>query len=224
MNIALPAALAEPTATHHGVALIVEDHPLFAKAVGDLISWARPGLAVQRCQCVADALHFLSGSPAPVLIVLDLMLPDSAGASTVGTIARRRPGIPIIVVSAEDSLAMNRAVLEAGAVRFVSKSAKPQEIARAIEDVLGTQNTADAHAEMPAQHGLSHLSPRQREVLEELSTGKSNKEIAIRLSMSPETVKAHVQTILSRLGVRNRTEAVRHFLTNHGRPILQMDH
>lgn len=147
----------------------------------------------------------------PDLVLLDLNLPDVSGLEGVSALRCRLPETPIVVISAMDDPVRLRELEHAGISRFVSKTARPAEIIESIRQVFHA--AADAPDRHAGQHATERgkrmpLSQRQIEVLREMATGKSNKEIARSLEIAVDTVRAHVVEILSRLGVRNRTEAV----------------
>jgi DNA-binding NarL/FixJ family response regulator len=127
------------------------------------------------------------------------------------------PGVPVVVVSANDDPAVIRRCMDFGASGFIPKTLGINEMRNAIESVLGggiwtppdvnlTGACSDAAAAMLAR--LASLTPQQVRVLMMLSEGLLNKQIAYELAVSEATVKAHVSAILQKLGVESRTQAV----------------
>ena len=184
--------------------LVVDDHPLFVQAIGEIVSRIDPLASVQGAHTLADALAWLSNG-CPDLVLLDLNLPDVSGPEGLAALRARLPEVPVVVISAEDDPLRRREAEAYDIQRFVSKSAKPAEIIEAIRQAF---DAADGQRRPAAGDRRAPLSQRQLEVLREMATGKSNKEIARSLDISVDTVRTHVVEILSRLGVRNRTEAV----------------
>lgn len=189
--------------------LIVEDHPLFVQAVSEVVARLDRNAQLRSAHTLADALAAVEGGWWPDFVLLDLNLPDVVGLEGVRKLRQRLPGVPVLVVSALDDPDVRRKLRDAGIDRFVSKSARPAEFIESVRQMF--QLVPDAAADpgrrpAPALH--TPLSQRQIEVLREMATGKSNKEIASCLEISVETVRAHVVEVLARLGVRNRTEAV----------------
>ena len=162
----------------------------------------------------------LGGKAPPDLIASTLARVNAAQPAAGQSVAGPRPpwrawgtglaAAAIVVISAVDDPALLRELERSGIHRFVSKSAKPAEIIESIRQVFHVAGPArrDAAQRSPEEGKRVALSQRQLEVLQEMATGKSNKEIARSLDIAVDTVRAHVVEILSRLGVRNRTEAV----------------
>ncbi|MCC6657240.1 MAG: response regulator transcription factor [Rhodocyclaceae bacterium] len=188
--------------------LIVEDHPLFVQAVSELVARLDRNAQLRSAHTLADALAALEGGWLPDFVLLDLNLPDAAGLEGVRQLRQRLPWVPVMVVSALDDPEVRRKLRDAGIGRFVSKSARPAEFIESVRQMLQLAPEATADSGRQPTSLRTPLSQRQVEVLREMATGKSNKEIARGLEISVETVRAHVVEILARLGVRNRTEAV----------------
>jgi DNA-binding NarL/FixJ family response regulator len=137
--------------------------------------------------------------------------------SEIAIIERTRPGVPLVVLSNRDDLERIRAALGRGVSGYIPASAPLRVIVEAIRlvgaggkyvpvNVLGDLTAGGETAQPPG--ALAGLTPRQSAVLEELRKGRANKRIAYELSMSQSTVKAHVRTIMKKMGATNRTEAV----------------
>ena len=147
------------------------------------------------------------------LILLDLGLPGMNGVEAVTSLKRKCPAAAIVVISASDERREVDAVLRAGAMVFVSKTVSTKVIADVVQKILdqvplesnwitirGSQSSSD-------EHSLA-LTPRQKETLDCLCQGLSNKEIGIRLGLAEITVKMHISSIFRALNVINRTQAV----------------
>lgn len=159
----------------------------------------------------------------PDLALLDLHMPGSDGVRWIGELRKRFPTLPIIVVSAEESPALVRALIECGVAGFIPKSDSTAVVLQAVRLVLsggtyaplrllggGEERARRAGGSTgEAQDMTSHgLTQRQLDVLALLARGLPNKLIARELDLSEGTVKVHLLAIFRALAVRNRTEAV----------------
>lgn len=157
----------------------------------------------------------------PDLALLDLHMPGSDGAPWIGQLRSRFPTLPIIVVSAEESPTLVRALIDRGVAGFIPKSDSTAVVLQAVRLVLsggtyaplrllgGGDGRARAGGEPAAQAEPTHgLTQRQLDVLALLARGLPNKLIARELDLSEGTVKVHLLAIFRALAVRNRTEAV----------------
>ena len=151
------------------------------------------------------------------LVLLDLPMPGVRGFSGLMYLRAQYPGVPIIVVSANDDPAVIRRCMEFGASGFIPKTLGIDVLRRAIARMLqgGVWTPPDvdlergADAETAAMIArMATLTPQQVRVLMMLSGGLLNKQIAYELGVSEATVKAHVSAILQKLGVESRTQAV----------------
>jgi two-component system, NarL family, response regulator LiaR len=145
----------------------------------------------------------------PDVVVLDLLMPGGMdGITTMRRIARDFPGIRVVALTASTDDARMQAVLRAGALGYVRKDADPELLLAAVRAVAqGRRFIANSAISIDL---AAHLSPREMDVLRELASGRSNRDVAARLSVSPETVKSHVASLLSKLQLPNRTALVAH--------------
>ena len=204
--------------------LIADDHPLFREAVQDVV---HPLVAAHghACVCVeardsAELFAAIAQDEDFDLILLDLFMPGSNGLADLVRVRDKVPGTPIVVISSLGDEATIRQAITCGAAGFVPKSASKSVLLGALQDVLAGRVYAPATAPLaPAQARRAAattaaddtsgpLTARQMTVLALLATGKSNKEIANHLDISEMTVKAHMTSILRKLGVTTRAQAI----------------
>lgn len=151
----------------------------------------------------------------PDLVLMDMHMPEVDGVNATRIIRQQHPGTRVLALTgyAEDSAV--RQVLQAGAAGYLLKSASLEELISAIHGVFAGQiilspQAAAALVMLPAtESGMDFgLTERERDVLQLMVDGLSNNSIAERLHVSPLTVKSHVSSVLSKLNVTSRAEAV----------------
>jgi DNA-binding NarL/FixJ family response regulator len=183
----------------------------------DIVGEARDGTEAVR----------LAGELNPDVILMDVRMPGVDGIEATRQIVTRNGAARVLILTTFDLDEYAFSALRAGASGFVLKDVPLDELARAIRsvasgdavvspritrrllDVYATQLTGlPAEAAGPVHGALDQLTPREREVLLEVATGLSNTEIAEKLVVSEATVKTHVGSILAKLDLRNRVQAV----------------
>jgi DNA-binding NarL/FixJ family response regulator len=151
------------------------------------------------------------------LVLLDLTMPGARGFSGLMYLRAQYPGVPVMVVSANDDPVAIRRCMEFGASGFIPKTLGVEAMRAAISRVLNggvwTPPDVDLRGGSDNEAGelmsrMATLTPQQVRVLMMLSEGLLNKQIAFQLGVSEATVKAHVSAILQKLGVESRTQAV----------------
>jgi DNA-binding NarL/FixJ family response regulator len=152
----------------------------------------------------------------PDLVLMELQLPGVDGLSATRQIRRESPDTRVVIVTGQDDPAALRQALEAGAAAYLLKTATRDEVLSALRRVLTGELILDQElaaqalhqlVEAPSWSGMS-LTAREHEVLRLVAAGKTNQQIGTLLAVSTRTAKAHVERIIARLGVANRTEAV----------------
>ncbi|MEZ5531379.1 MAG: response regulator transcription factor [Steroidobacteraceae bacterium] len=200
----------------HRTVLVADDHPLFRAALRRAVAEAIDVVEVIEAVDAATLRAAADGTPHLDLVLLDLMMPGSRSFAPLAWLRSQHAGIAVIVVSANDSVAVMRAALEFGAAGYVPKSAPLGDLVAAIRTVLafGQWFPAAALAAEPVESPsaataarLASLTPQQYRVVELLALGKLNKQIAAALGITEQTTKAHVSAALAKLGARNRTQA-----------------
>ena len=178
------------------------------------------------CSCgnVGEALEQLPQA-MPEVVLMDINLPDRSGIECTALIKEKLPTVQIVMITVYDDAAKVFSALRAGASGYILKRTPPERILQAIREVYagGVPMSAEiARMVLGTFHELEtvasteemNLSPREREIMELLAEGYSNKEISTRLFISIETVTWHLRHIYSKLHVRSRTQAALKFL--HG--------
>lgn len=146
---------------------------------------------------------------SPDIVIVDLRMPDQGGIATIKELLKIDKNAAILVYSnyaSSDEITQSYAV---GALGFVIKDMPPEDLLKGIRTI--SQRTQYVPPEISfrlSKRVLSQLSKRELDVLNQISKGKSNKEIAYDLNLSESTVKVHVSSILSKLRVADRTQAV----------------
>ena len=190
--------------------LIVDDHRIVRDGLALLIEQAPDMKVVGTAATGEEALDLLQRL-RPSIILMDLNLPGISGVHTIGAIRRQDPATPIIVLTMYEGDEDIRRALEAGATTYLLKHSISDDLASVIRDVhAGLQSLpADVQARLDAGAMQRSLSKREVEVLELVLEGSRNKEIAAALAISQETVRVHLRTIFTKLGVHDRTAAVK---------------
>ena len=191
--------------------LIVDDHRLVRDGLHLLLSTFADFEIAGMAENGEEAV-LISRQNRPDVILMDCVMPQLDGPDATARILAENPDISVIALTSfvEEDL-VTRAI-NAGAVGYLLKNVSPEQLADAIRAAYQGRPTIDAEAAqvvLRAQRQVPRagLTPREREVLQLIVLGDSNKEIALTLNLSPSTVRGYVSDILNKLEVRNRTEA-----------------
>jgi DNA-binding NarL/FixJ family response regulator len=205
-----------------GSILILDDHPLVREGLRAIMESAFQGAAIAEAGTLDAAIAALDGGDEFDFALLDYFVPDATGFSHLTALRARYPALPIIMVSGHAEAAIVEEAIRLGAAGFIPKSLGRALILDAIDQVLAgdvyvppaelLQAVEPAPAvDREALARLDLLTPQQRRVLELLSEGQLNKQIAHALDITDSTVKAHVSAILEKLGLATRTQAALFF-------------
>jgi NarL family two-component system response regulator LiaR len=201
--------------------VIADDHLVVRSGLAAFLSVADDLELVGEADNGAAAVR-LCEQLRPDVILMDLLMPEMDGVQATRLIRQRVPQTRVIALTSfpEDRLVQD--VLQAGALSYLLKNVGAEELARCIHAAYAGRPTlapeaAQALIQRATQPpGVGHdLSPREREVLRLMVEGLSNPQIADRLVVGRSTVKFHVSSILGKLGVQTRTEAVAMALQHH---------
>ncbi|MGH6816656.1 MAG: response regulator [Hyphomicrobiaceae bacterium] len=208
--------------------LIADDHGLFRMGLGLLLRDRLGVSEVIEVDGFDAALDRLAKSADVTLALFDLSMPGMGGPESLAVLRETYPGVRIAIVSGSEDRDNVLKAVSIGLDGYVPKSLPEDEIVKALRMILDGHvfvprvMTATASAQparsgpaapaaapsppVPAEIGLDDLTPRQRDVLEGISRGLSNKEIARQLDLAEGTVKIHLAALFARFGARNRTE------------------
>ena len=193
--------------------LIVDDHPVVRRGLRVLLE-VQDGIAVAAEAGDGASALALAAEHAPDVILLDLKLPGMDGIAVLGELKARDSAARVLVLTSATEPASASLALRSGAAGVVYKDVDPDALVRAIRAVhdghlLLAPEAAGSLVRSAglAVVGIDALTGREREVLAEIAKGRSNREIARALSVSEKTVKAHVSSVLAKLGVQDRTQA-----------------
>ena len=188
--------------------LVVDDHPAMRMGIVALIQ-GQPGMEV-----VAEASDGEEGIEVfedvrPDIVLMDLRMPGMGGVEATIAILKKHPDANVIILSTYDWDEDIHLAIQSGAKSYLLKDTSVEDIAGTIRRVVAgdTSIPGQVAKRLTERSGRQQLTEREREVLEFLIKGRSNKEIAASLFISEETVKSHLKTLFGKLQVRDRTEA-----------------
>jgi DNA-binding NarL/FixJ family response regulator len=193
--------------------LIVDDHALLREGLCALLKQFEDNVTVLQAASAEEGLALAETHADLDAVFLDLIMPGQNGQDIIGTLCRRAPQTPIIVLSVSEDPNDVRRALKAGALGYVPKSATPQTMLSALRLVLSGNIyvppfVVDSAGGDTAQRSKGEiLTERQTEVLRQLCLGLTNREISRALALSEKTTKAHITAIFKALGVVNRVQA-----------------
>jgi DNA-binding NarL/FixJ family response regulator len=149
----------------------------------------------------------------PELVLLDVRMPNMDGLACLDEIRRRHPDIKVVMLSASTSQEMVETALRRGAAAYIVKSIDPSDLASTLRqaidgNVFSAYGVGDASDSSSAK--AAGLTDREISILKALAKGSSNEQIAKEFWVAQQTVKFHLTNIYRKLGVKNRTEAIRH--------------
>lgn len=201
--------------------LVVEDHVLVREGLVQTLRHLEAGVLVFEAADSDGANALLEQGQIFDLMLLDLGLPGLDGLSFLGTLRKRFPAMPVVILSAYDDAHTVSKALKSGAAGFVPKSYSSDQLLEALREVLEgriyTPGRVSAAAALtspkvpiggysePSEFGLTE---RQAEVLGLMASGRSNRDIAGLLGLSEGTVKIHMTAVFKALGVSSRTQAM----------------
>ena len=196
--------------------LLADDHALVRRGFRRLLE-DDPDLVVVGEASNGDEAITLAASLTPHVIVMDAAMPGTSGLSAIRVILERRPTARILMLSMHSEETLVRQAMAAGACGYVLKNALDLDLAAAVKKVAAGEKVLDPAVARPAPlpgERARRLTPRELEVLQLICNGLSNKEIAVKLDVSANTVAVHRANIMNTLGVHKTAELVVYALQN----------
>ncbi len=200
--------------------LVADDQELMRAGLATVLSSDHELEVIGECADGRAAVEQAS-ELGPDVVLMDIEMPGGDGITAVAELGRRCPGVRVLVLTTFDVDEYVLGALRAGAAGFLLKTTPPRELIAAVKacasggPALGptvVRRLVESYVHLPAppvvHPGMAQLTARESEVLEAMVTGLSNAEIAATLHLAETTVKTHVTRILSKLGVRDRVQAV----------------
>lgn len=190
--------------------IIADDHELVREALASLVERDSQDAHVLQASTYQEALALLIGEGEVDLVLLDVYMPGMQDMKSVSEMVQRFPDIPIVLMSGQVTQKIVDRGFELGARGFVPKTMNGRALISVLNLVCsGTKYVPEMMlSKEEAMAAEVDLSPRETQVLEQLSKGLSNKVIARELGIEQSTVKLHLRSLFKKLGVTNRTEAV----------------
>ncbi len=193
---------------------LVDDHEIVRRGIAELVDAERDLEVVGEAGDVRQALARIPAT-RPDVAVLDVRLPDGNGIDLCREILSREPSIVCLILTAYDDDEAVRSAVLAGAAGYVVKDVRGQALVEAIRRVAagarllpaGAGQRVVEAATSPAAPAEAGLSLRERQVLEYIAAGMTNRQIAERLELAEKTVKNYVSGLLAKLGMESRTQA-----------------
>lgn len=199
------------------VLLIADDHPLFREALRGVAMRVFPGTTIHEADQFSRLYELVETHADADMLLLDLDMPGARGFSALVHLRAVHPQLPIVIVSAHEDPVTIRRAIDHGALGFIPKSSDAQVLGFAMKQILEgfpwvpdymDDSVGADDDELLVADRVRELTPQQFRVLQMLSSGQLNKQIAYELNVSEATIKAHMTHILRKLGASNRTQAV----------------
>jgi DNA-binding NarL/FixJ family response regulator len=202
--------------------LVIEDHPLFATGIKDLVEFVASNANILCASSLSRACE-LYEQHAPALVISDLRLPDAQGQDVINTLANMNPTQPVLLMSGDEQLLQSVQPNQQAPFWTLSKSEGFEQTSAVLLEALtrsgvpvqwrpnalsNRQSNGEHITGRSGQSSGIQLTHKQQQVMQYLASGLSNKEIARKLDLSPETIKTHLREIFTRMNVKNRTQAV----------------
>jgi DNA-binding NarL/FixJ family response regulator len=201
--------------------LIADDDDLMRAGLAELLT-ADPGIDIVGQAATGRQAVERARRLAPDVVLMDVRMPDLDGIAATRELSRTAPGAKVLILTTFEQDDYIFGALRAGASGFLLKRTRPEELIAAVHTIAAgdsllspsvTRRVIDRMAQQPTPE-LTHratletLTPRERDVLELIARGLSNREIAATLVVEESTIRTHVKRILMKLNLRDRVQAV----------------
>lgn len=203
--------------------LVIDDHEVVRRGVKQILEETFAQVEVGEANTGRKGMAAVQQQPWDLAIV-DINLPDLNGLELLGELHRTRPGLPLMVLSLHPEEQYAVRVFRAGAMAYLTKQTAPEELARAVKQVLGGrmyvtpsigESMAGSLSKSSTGLALSTLSEREREVLVLIAQGQSLKNIAQSLTLSVKTVSTYRGRLLDKLQLTTTAELIRYAIDHH---------
>ncbi|PRB09574.1 response regulator transcription factor [Microbacterium sp. MYb62] len=192
--------------------VVVDDHPIVRGGLRDTFADAEDIIVVGEAGDGAEGIERVEALGADV-VLMDLRMPVMDGVAAAAALRERAPRARVLILTTFDSESDVLPAIEAGAIGYLLKDARPEELMRAVraaargESVLAPSATQHLMGQI-RKPGAGSLTDREKEVLQLVANGSSNREAAAVLFIGEASIKTHLQHIYDKLGVRDRASAV----------------
>ena len=200
--------------------LVVDDHMMVRRGLATFLKIFDDLELAGEAASGQEAIQ-LCARLQPDVVLMDMVMPDMDGASATRLIRKQSPSVQVLALTSFKEEILVQSALQAGAIGYLLKDVSADELAQAIRAAHAGRSTLSPEAAQALVHATSQppapgidLTERELQVLSLMVEGLNNMQIAARLTVSPSTVKSHVSSILSKLAVTSRTEAVSLALRN----------
>jgi DNA-binding NarL/FixJ family response regulator len=189
--------------------LTVDDHPMLREGIAAVLASEQDMILVAEASNGREAVEQFR-THHPDVTLMDVQMPEVNGIDAIVKIREEFPAARIIVLTTYTGDAQAARAFKAGAYGYLLKSMVRKELIDTIRSVHAGKKRipVEIAVELAQHHSDDALTEREMEVLREVAAGNANKMVAQRLNISEETVKAHMRSILSKLGANDRTHAV----------------
>ena len=196
--------------------LVADDHAIvrvgLVTLLGRVPDFEIVGEAGNGAVAVSKALKL-----APDVVVLDLVMPKMDGVEATAALHEKLPSTKVLILTSFGTSEDLSRALNAGAIGAILKNAANSELVAAIRRVAAGKRTVSPEIEnmLANDPPVPELSPRQRDILESITRGLTNNQIAMQFEISPESVKTHIAKLFEKIGAASRSEAVSIALRKH---------
>lgn len=195
--------------------IVADEHPLFREGMMVLLERLIPDAMIEQAGNLEEVRTLATNGQPLDTLILEIRLPGLGSVSELAQLRQELKHTSMIVVSTLDDGDIIDRVMATGVDGFVGKSLSPEQVGKAIDDIRRGEVLVKYEPSDPLPLGpnddMSKLTSRQREVWKLIAEGKTNKEIAAALEISPFTVRIHVSSLIRALNVPNRAVAAARF-------------